>query len=809
MKRFMKQNEIYIRNKNAGFQKMRVSSIIIILVLCIGIFSGCNKNDDITEEIPAITEVEAAKAAPTATEIPTATPTPTPTPFVLNRAYEEYMRDDVYRIPMQELSANWGIMETDFAGDYALFWLMPPWKENEEERKERDVFVLIMPEINKEQYRTVPDFSVGKYAVMPDGQVILEDLDSGNIHVYDNTLSETGTFAPGAKENFKTVGISDRGIIWTVDEKNTKLIAINLKGDVAGEYPFDSNLSVCEYQGLIDECECFHAILNDEENNGSYLYLSVSSGEITYRSANDPELGEEWDNNWVAPDSVWEISYSESTWFIHEPGYGRKGYAFPKSKTQEGITFSQNNMFCFSTLEWNDDSTYNQEYRLLDIEKGTVSDTLREKEFTDYNYMSARGAVGAGNVLLTGSYENGCQDLILWTAGKKTAPVEKFYDFTIDNPEKCLEYQIKELKEKYNIVITPDKEEEGKSKPFSDIMIELEFVNTFLLSAKNDPNVVKPESGTEIHPENMRNNEGAHYAFNPHVISGFYLKEHGEKRRDVFYNYVDALRAGEDRFKCPDIGSANWACGRLAQFFFPLGYAYADAQYSGNGWAEIEYKIPKEEFLEKERDFEDRICEILNDVIEEDYTDLEKALALYEFMTEYCTYDYEMLAHNRDLDSEWIDRQSLYRCLMEKQGICWEIACLYQYLLLQCDVDIEESAGEPVVYGEDLHAWNYITLDGQGYLIDATWGLTSDRSPDLAYFLFTDERRETRDGYKSESFDIGGYGLYGARKKYSFDADDERYSELWFGRYVAFDRNEKCIFYRDINGDLKRFDYGK
>ncbi|MBR5968377.1 MAG: hypothetical protein IK001_07260, partial [Lachnospiraceae bacterium] len=82
------------------------------------------------------------------------------------------------------------------------------------------------------------------------------------------------------------------------------------------------------------------------------------------------------------------------------------------------------------------------------------------------------------------------------------------------------------------------------------------------------------------------------------------------------------------------------------------------------------------------------------------------------------------------------------------------------------------------------------------------------RKPDLTYFLFTDALRKDRDGFDPESFDLAGYGLYGAREVYGFKAEDERYSELWNGTYVAFDENEKCIFYKDIDGVMHRFDYG-
>jgi hypothetical protein len=51
--------------------------------------------------------------------------------------------------------------------------------------------------------------------------------------------------------------------------------------------------------------------------------------------------------------------------------------------------------------------------------------------------------------------------------------------------------------------------------------------------------------------------------------------------------------------------------------------------------------------------------------------------------------------------------------------------------------------------------------------------------------------------------------MYGARKKFSFECEDERYADLWEGTYVAFDEEQNCIFYRDLNGSMKRFEYGE
>jgi hypothetical protein len=447
---------------------------------------------------------------------------------------------------------------------------------------------------------------------------------------------------------------------------------------------------------------------------------------------------------------------------------------------------------------------YRHEYRRYDMDARTVSGVLREEDIPGCEYLSPLGTLGDGYVILKTDNEDGSRGILLWSAGNETSPIQGFCDFTKDDPAECLTKLLTVAKDDYNIVITPDRtEHDGTAESVGDFMAEMEFANNFILTAQANPEVVKPKKSDTLHPENKSNNDGANYTFNPHVFSGFYLKEHGEERRDAFFRYVDALRAGEDEYECPNEGCANWSGGRLAKYFFPLGFIYTSVEYVGKGRAKITYNIPKEEFLAKEKDFEERITAILNDVLEEDYTDFEKALALYEFMTEYTVYDYDMRDHN----VEWMDRQSGYRVLMEHQGICWEIACLYRYLLLQCGVDAEESTGMPVNPEEDMHEWNYLALDGKGYLIDATWGLTENREPNMEYFLFTDDMRERRDGYIIDSFDIGGYGLYGARKKYSFEANDERYSELWYGTFLAFDEEEKCIFYRNIFGEICRFDY--
>ena len=783
---------------NNGFRSNRVSVFVLTLLLCLGALSGCGRENNASPE-PTVSAAPTQEVTPTGTPVPTLSPTSV-VPFV-KQAYETCGRDDVYRVPVAELSDGWDVMSSKFAGEYAALWLT----RDEGGGMTEDLIVLLRPEVTSEQYRMKPAFTAGNFCVLSDGTVIVSEVGTLVMHVFNNTLTEIRTIPVSGDKGTGVIGFGEDGTVWTTDPQDAKLIATDLQGQPAGEYAYDPQFTVRQYAGRIDNRECFLVSTADEKHEQCFLYLP-SEGEIEVRKADDPEFAGEWSVGQNAPKSGWSMLQSDSTWFFHRPGYGMEGIAFPKSNLRESAGVIQNDRLCATSSRTFDDGSAVQEYRLYDIKKGTVSDPLSDAELAGCASLSARGIIGESTVVFAAEQDGGGKTVLLWTAGEKSAPVEGFCDFSAGSPEAVLEKNLAELRETCGIEITPDLADVEANTMLGEVMVRIATANIFRIAVKNNPGVLKAASDDRIRPENMRSNDGAHYTFNPHVMSPYLGKEHGDAT-ETFFAYVDALRAGEDRFPCPDADTMFWCKTLLAGICFPIADLFTDCDYLGDGQAAIRYLIPKEEFLQKEREFEDWICAILNDVLEDDYTDIEKCLAIYEFLTEYCVYDDEMLEHNSEY--EWIIKQSPYRVLTEKKGICEEIASLYVYLLMQCGVSADVEDGVPVDPDDVTHAWVYLELDGQGYLIDPTWGLTANREPDLTYFLFTDDLRETRDGYIAASFGIGGAGFYESRKKYSFDADDTRYKDLWTGRYVAFDQETKSIYYMDPDGNLQRFDYGK
>ena len=344
---------------------------------------------------------------------------------------------------------------------------------------------------------------------------------------------------------------------------------------------------------------------------------------------------------------------------------------------------------------------------------------------------------------------------------------------------------------------TDDASDEENSESAADNISEEERPDA------EEPAEPEPEEPEPV-IENISNNEEGHYTFQPHVFGSRYLEEFGEEMRDTFFAYCDAVWAGEDSFPCPDQNSLNWCVGRLSNFFCPPASSYVTAGVCENGVGKLIYLIPKEEFLEKEKEFEEAITGILNDALSDDYTDFEKIIALYEYMTTHYTYDYEMYEHSLD----WMDKQSPYRCLTEKQGICCEIAGLYNYLLLQVGIDSEEMGGT-VHYSEDFaegHSWVYVNFNGNSYHIDPTYGLTEDR-PQLCYFMMNDAVREERDCFPREDYTLGAQGDQ-SRSFFTFEASSDKYSKLWEGMYVGLDRVNHEIVYEDWDGIENRFYYG-
>ncbi len=318
--------------------------------------------------------------------------------------------------------------------------------------------------------------------------------------------------------------------------------------------------------------------------------------------------------------------------------------------------------------------------------------------------------------------------------------------------------------------------------------------------ASADPSSAEPETSTESEPP------VSHYTFQPKVCSSYMLDVFGETMVGTWYSLVDAVMAGENTFACPDTHTYNWVMGQFPERCFPLltgliTYCYDRDNPVKDGVASFEYTVPQEEAAGRIREFAALVEEILNETLEDDYSDLEKALALYLYFSHHYVYDYDTAAY----DGGYPDWLSSYRVLTTGFGICQEFSVAYSYLLMQAGVDATHMSGHRS-YDHEGHQWSYVNIHGHNFHIDPTYVIGSMDS--LSYFMMDDAQREAEDCYDRNDFIIcSNYAQDHPHPDYA--ADDDTFREIWGSHFISFDHETHTITYEkyDDYGELRTFSF--
>ena len=101
--------------------------------------------------------------------------------------------------------------------------------------------------------------------------------------------------------------------------------------------------------------------------------------------------------------------------------------------------------------------------------------------------------------------------------------------------------------------------------------------------------------------------------------------------------------------------------------------------------------------------FSNKVNEILAGM-DSDWSDLEKALYLHEWIVTHCGYD------------KTLSKRDAYTVIVGGSAVCQGYALAYEYLLQRAGID-----GQVVTSDGINHAWNIISLNNKYYYVDCTW----------------------------------------------------------------------------------------
>ncbi|MEM8888020.1 MAG: transglutaminase domain-containing protein [Bacteroidota bacterium] len=132
-------------------------------------------------------------------------------------------------------------------------------------------------------------------------------------------------------------------------------------------------------------------------------------------------------------------------------------------------------------------------------------------------------------------------------------------------------------------------------------------------------------------------------------------------------------------------------------------------------------------------------------------TDLEKVRALYAWMTEHISYDWDLYYDREKLMWTYYDKEKMIDYILDnRKAVCSGYAALFK---LYCDklgiearvingLSRQVSNGFEYVYNAD-HAWNAVRINGKWRLLDVTWAAGSGGVDDFwfltrpKYFIYT------------------------------------------------------------------------
>ena len=144
-----------------------------------------------------------------------------------------------------------------------------------------------------------------------------------------------------------------------------------------------------------------------------------------------------------------------------------------------------------------------------------------------------------------------------------------------------------------------------------------------------------------------------------------------------------------------------------------------------------EFFVEKSEFDSKLNAFNDVVETYLSNIKSTD-SETMRAMLLYYAVIDDLKYDYDLIGENYDdlSKKEANLKSSPYYVLVEKSGICTNIAQAYMFLCTQADIVCGTVLHRG---GSGMHMWNIVKIDGKYYYCDPTW----DANTSLKYFGIT------------------------------------------------------------------------
>ena len=137
----------------------------------------------------------------------------------------------------------------------------------------------------------------------------------------------------------------------------------------------------------------------------------------------------------------------------------------------------------------------------------------------------------------------------------------------------------------------------------------------------------------------------------------------------------------------------------------------------------VEYDFDRETTAKKQKEIQERVCEITDEIIKDDMSDAQKELAINTYLCENSQYDHDALKNAEKysftmVDKEFYDSFTAYGILVDGVGVCASYSAAFK--LLADAAGMESIVVTGYLDGSVPHAWNKVKVDDHWYIVDST-----------------------------------------------------------------------------------------
>ena len=173
-----------------------------------------------------------------------------------------------------------------------------------------------------------------------------------------------------------------------------------------------------------------------------------------------------------------------------------------------------------------------------------------------------------------------------------------------------------------------------------------------------------------------------------------------------------------------DVKGFGIPAGEAKDTFFQIVNSHPELFFVGNyvGWSydssgmalsykNIEYRGTQANVLRQQKELEAAAEQALA-WVDDAMSDMEKALAVHDYLVLNCEYDQERLQNGTVPGYS----HSAYGALVSKLAVCDGYSHAYSYILKKLDIPCELVTSDSM-----SHAWSMVSIDGDWYHVDVTW----------------------------------------------------------------------------------------